>query len=227
MNTETNNTNNANNINPEENKEKLTLVEKLISLEWSAFDKVDNEGGRADCQDDYKTFSIMRKSQYLTWSEEMLQSFIADFETANKGGINLIAQKYGYMMESTAPDRYAAIKDQLMPVSEEKRAVIEQIVEIQVRFMEEFAAAYPLSAGNARSIHTAEDNLYNTSYETYLRGELMTYSDETLMLYGRFIVEKAQNGENLAKQIMNETAVLYGYVSVDDLESKLGGISWG
>ena len=49
----------------------------------------------------------------------------------------------------------------------------------------------------------------------------MTYSDETLMLYGRFVVEKAQNNENLAKQIMNETAILYGYDSVDDLEMKL------
>ena len=201
--------------------EKIRLIEKLITLEWEAFDKVDNEGGRADCQDDYKTFSIMRKSQYLAWTEEMIKSFIMDFETANEKGINLIAQKYGYMMESTAPQRFQVIKKQLMPVSEEKRAIIEQIVAIQVGFMEEFASAYPLSAGNARSIHTSEDHLYNTSYETYLRGELMTYSDETLMLYGRFVVEKAQNNENLAKQIMNETAILYGYDSVDDLEMKL------
>lgn len=206
--------------------DKETLVEKIVNLEWEAFDQVDNEGGRADCQDDFQTFSIMRKSQYQVWTEEMLHSFILDFENANKNGINLIAQKYGYMMESTAPKRFETIKNQLMPVSQEKRALIEQIVAIQVGFMEEFAAAYPLSAGNARSIHTKEDHLYNTSYETYLRGELMTYSDETLMLYGRFIVEKAQNHENQAKQIMNETAVFYGYDSVDQLEERLGEIAW-
>ena len=208
------------------NMNKETLVEKIVTLEWEAFDQVDNEGGRADCQDDFQTFSIMRKSQYQVWTQEMLQSFILDFENANKNGINLIAQKYGYMMESTAPQRFEEIKNQLMPVSQEKRALIEQIVEIQVGFMEEFAAAYPLSAGNARSIHTEDDHLYNTSYETYLRGELMTYSDETLMLYGRFIVGKAQNQENLAKQIMNETAVFYGYDSVDHLENRLKEVSW-
>ena len=147
------------------NMDKETLVEKIVSLEWEAFDQVDNEGGRADCQNDFQTFSIMRKSQYQLWSEEMLDSFIQDFENANKNGINLIAQKYGYMMESTAPEKFEAIKNQLMPVSQEKRALIEQIVEIQVGFIEEFAAAYPLSAGNARSIHTEEDHLYNTSYE--------------------------------------------------------------
>ena len=110
-------------LHTERNTEKNALIENIIALEWAAFDKVDNEGGRADCQDDFKTFSIMRKSQYRTWTKEMIQSFIEDFENANKKEINLIAQKYGYMMESTAPDRFAAIKEQLMPVSEEKRAI--------------------------------------------------------------------------------------------------------
>ncbi|MBO6014967.1 MAG: DUF4125 family protein, partial [Lachnospiraceae bacterium] len=201
---------------PAHNKERL--VDLAVQLEWEAFDKVDNLGGRADCQDDYGTFSIMRSSQYLTWTEQMLDCYIQDFMTAMQSGINPITQKYGYMMESTAPEEFAHIKDQLMPVPEEKRVIIEQIVQIQVRFMEAFAADHPLSASNARSIHTSEDNLYNTSYETYLRGELMTYSDDMLLLYGRFIADKAQKGENLAREIMNHTAVLYGYESVDDLE---------
>ena len=87
--------------------------------------------------------------------------------------------------------------------------------------MEEFAAKYPKAAGNARSIHTAEDTPFNTSYETYLRGELSTYSDMTLDLYGRFIAGLCQKGENLAKLIMTNTALLYGYESLDDLEGKL------
>ena len=44
------------------------LAEKIAELEFEAFDKVKNEGGRADCQNDWATFSIMRKSQYLTWN---------------------------------------------------------------------------------------------------------------------------------------------------------------
>ncbi|MBR1692007.1 MAG: DUF4125 family protein [Lachnospiraceae bacterium] len=204
---------------------KQRLVELAVQLEWEAFDKVENQGGRADCQDDYATFSIMRKSQYLTWTEEMLDQYVQDFMAASEAGINLITQKYGYMMESTAPEEFAKIKDQLMPVSDEKRTLIEQIVQIQVGFMEAFAVDHPLSASNARSIHTSEDSLYNTSYETYLRGELMTYSDDMLVLYGRFIAGKAQNGENLAREILNHTAVLYGYQSVDDLEEKLAKYS--
>ena len=64
------------------NEDKKLLIENIIALEWEAFDKVDNEGGRADCQDDYETFYIMRKSQYLTWNIPLLQSFLKDLKPA-------------------------------------------------------------------------------------------------------------------------------------------------
>ena len=77
---------------------KAALVEELVLLEWQAFDKVENEGGRADCLDDWNTFSILRRSQYDTWTEEMLKSYIHDFRNAGERGWNLIAEKYGRMM---------------------------------------------------------------------------------------------------------------------------------
>ncbi len=200
---------------------KEELIRKLIKLEWDAFDQVKNIGGRADCQDDWETFEIMRRSQYLTWTVPLLQSYIDDFENALSCGWNLIAEKYGRMMESTDPEGYLAIEGQLSPISDEKRAIIEEIVKIQVGWMEECAARYPKAAANARSIHTYEDNLYNTSYETYLRGEISTYSDRTLDLYGRFIASLCKEERNLAQETLGNSAVLYGYQSLDDLERKL------
>lgn len=200
---------------------KAALVSELVSLEWEAFDKVKNEGGRADCQDDWNTFSIMRKSQYYTWTEEMLKSYISDFHRANDRGWNLITEKYGRMMESTAPYKFFEMKESFPEIPEMKKEIIEEIVKIQVGWMEEFAKEYPKAASNARSIHTAEDTPYNTSYETYLRGELSTYSDETLDLYGRFIAQLCRENKNLAKMIMANTAFLYGYASLDELEEKL------
>ena len=87
--------------------------------------------------------------------------------------------------------------------------------------MEDFAKRFPKTAGNARSIHTSEDTPYNTSYETYLRGELGTYSDNTLDLYGRFIADLCLKEQNLAEMTMRNTAFLYGYSSLEDLEAKL------
>lgn len=200
---------------------KKALVDELVALEWADFDKVKNEGGRADCQDDWNTFSLMRKSQYYTWTEEMLQSYIHDFRLADQQGWNLITEKYGRMMESTAPHRFAEIKGSLPILPEEKKEIIEEIVRIQVGWMEEFAACYPKAAENARSIHTEEDTPFNTSYETYLRGELSTYSDRTLDLYGRFIAGLCREEKNLAQMIMSNTANLYGYASLEELEQKL------
>lgn len=197
------------------------LVNTLVMLEWEAFDQVKNVGGRADCQDDWNTFSIMRKSQYFAWTEEMLKSYIRDFRIANAKGWNLITEKYGRMMESNDPKGYNEIKNDLPIIPAAKKQIIEAIVEIQVAWMEAFAQDYPRSASNARSIRTEEDAPWNTSYETYLRGELGTYSDETLDLYGRFVAELLQNGGNMARIIMENTAFLYGYASLDDLEEKL------
>lgn len=199
------------------NEDKKLLIENIIALEWEAFDKVDNEGGRADCQDDYETFYIMRKSQYLTWNEPLLQSFLEDLKKAKETGWNLISEKYARMMESTCKEEYDKLKDRLPFVSEEKKAVVEQIVAIQVGFMEEFAKEYPKMAENARVIHTSEDTFFRTSYETYLRGELLTYSDETLKLYGQMIVSLARDNKNLAKMIMENTAKMYGYTDLSQI----------
>ncbi len=197
---------------------KKDLVRKIARLEFEAFDKVQNEGGRASCQNDWPTFSVMRKSQYLTWDFEMLLQYYYDFNLEYSKGHNLITEKYGRMMESTAPERYEEIKAYFPVLSDEKKAVIEQIVKIQMQMVEDFATEHPKVAGNARDLHTSEDNMFNTSYETYLRGEISTYSDKMLQLYGQFVVTKAMNGENIAYLTIENTAKLYGYKDIEAFE---------
>lgn len=181
------------------------LITHLISLEWDAFDKTRNVGGRAACQDDWPTFQLMRKSQYMTWTEEMLKSFICDFEQANINGHNLIAEKYGWMMETTSPEDFNEIKAYLPRISTEQKRIIDEIVKIQVAWMDDLSKLQPDVVENMRSIHANEDSPYNTSYETYLRGELLTYSEQTLMLYGRFIAKLAHEGKNLAQMTVDNT----------------------
>lgn len=197
------------------------LVGEIAKLEFEAFDKVHNEGGRASCQNDWPTFSIMRKSQYLTWDRQMLMQYLYDFHREYHRGHNLIEEKYGRMMESTAPERYEKIKNNFPPLAEEKKRIIEQICGMQVAWMEEFAEKHPALADNARSIHTSEDNPFNTSYETYLRGELGTYSDKMLELYGRYIVEYARQGKNPAEDIMGNSVRMYGYSGIEEAEQKI------
>lgn len=202
-----------------ENKDRL--IEEIVKLEWMEFDRVHNQGGRASCQDDLITFTIMRKSQYLTWTEDMLHEYLWHLDDSFKKGRNLIEEKYGRMMESTAPDEYARIKDSFPVLTEKRCQIMEEIIKIQVAWMEEFAKDYPKMAGNARSIHTYEDTPFNTSYETYLRGELGTYSEEMMSLYGQFIVKLVKDNKNLAYLTMENTAKLYGYESLEKAEQQL------
>lgn len=197
-------------------------IDSIINLEWKQFDQVQNHGGRASCQDDWETFSIMRKSQYMAWTDELLESYYKDLTEAEDKGWNLITEKYARMMESTAPEEYEVLKDKLPSRTVERLALQEEIIKIQVRWVEEFAKKYPNVSGNGRNIYTEEDNLYNTSYETYLRGEIGIYSEKTIALYRQFIYNLQAEGKNLAQCIIENTVKQYGYKDLDDTEKNLG-----
>lgn len=197
------------------------LSERIARLEFTAFDKVKNEGGRASCQNNWPTFSIMRRSQYLLWNKEMLMQYLYDFTREYNLGHNLITEKYGRMMQSTAPEKYEELKMHFPEISDAKQAVIEQIVTVQMQMAESFAKVHPKVAGNARNLHTFEDEMFDTSYETYLRGEISTYSDKMLQLYGRFVAETARDGGNIAYMTIENTARLYGFKNLEEFEAKV------
>lgn len=204
-----------------EAKEEMNpIIEQIVEMEWEMFQNVRNTGGRAACQDDFETFDVMRKSQFLTWDLPLLESYWQDLQEGKAQGRNLVMEKYAYMMESTAPKEYEAIATGLPKISEEKQAMVEQIVAIQVGWREEFAEKYPHLSGQARIIHTSEDTQYDISFETYLRGELKTYSMQTLVLYGRRIVAFVQEQKNMTEEIMRYTTAFYGYKTLEDAEIK-------
>ena len=207
-------------VKTESSDVKEALIRNIMALEWKQFDRVHNEGGRAACQDDYETFKIMRLSQYMTWPPDLLSSFCDDLQKAEKKGWNLITEKYGRMMQNTAPDRYKQIENKLPEISDERHRLQETIILIQVGWMEHFANEFPAISGGSRKIHSYEDSLYETSYETYLRGEISTYSEDTFLQYVQFITEAMKSGRNIAREIMENTVVLYGYKSLDDAEQK-------
>lgn len=192
------------------------LIKKVVDLEWEEFQCVKNEGGRASCQDDWKAFEISRSCQFMAWRKELLESYFKDLTTAKKEGWNLLTEKYARMMESTSPKQYEELKGVLPYISPEKKKMMEDIIRVQVLWAEKYAAQYPHVAGRGRSIHTSEDNLYNTSIETYLRGELATYSEETIKLYYDYVKQLESIGKNLSIMIMENTISAYGY----DLKNK-------
>ena len=89
---------------------KQEKIEKLIQMEWEDFQKVNNEGGRASCQDDPETFFIMRRSHFAPWTEELIDCVQADMDRAHEQGRNLVMEKYAWMMASTAPEQFKKLQ---------------------------------------------------------------------------------------------------------------------
>ena len=69
----------------------------------------------------------------------MLASYYDDLLQAEEKGWNLIMEKYARMMESTAWEQYQELKKDLPERSEKRLAIQEEIIKIQVGWMEEFA----------------------------------------------------------------------------------------
>ena len=194
----------------------LTL--RIADVEWILFDRTRNRGGRADCQNNPETFRIMRTSQMEAWSPELRESWLQDLRTALRAGRNPFAEKYGYMMERTAPAEFAEIRDRLPERTAEKMEIVDRICAVQTAWQQEMALAYPALAGRGRPISRREDRPGVTSFETYLWGELSTYSIGTLILYEQHIRMLFQQGRSLNQEILLNTVRQYGYPDLETAE---------
>ena len=198
----------------------MDLVEEVIRREWDQFQRTENEGGRASCQGNWPMFHQMRASQFMTWPEDLLRSYLDDLDEANRVGRNLVTEKYARMMASTAPDEYRERIEPFIPrLSDERIARQERVIAVQVAWARDFRGHYPRLGAAMRVLTTAEDTPEDTSFETYLRGELGTYSDRTMALYEAMVENLQAAGRNLTEQTVANTVRLGGFADLEEAES--------
>ncbi len=201
--------------------ERENLIFKIAKLEWEMFQTVYNTNGRASCQDDPDTFFRMRMSQWMVYSDEVLDSFLEDCEIAMKNGRNLIFEKYARMMQTTYPVEYQELKDYLPDLDENSREQINEIVCIHLQWDQEMNREYPNIRKNGRAMTTDQDSIQNgSSMESYLRAELSSVSPKTLALLLVETKRANENGDNLLKQIITNETAFYGFASLEEAESQ-------
>lgn len=194
------------------------LIKSIVREEWEQFQRVQNQGGRAPCQDDYRTFAIMRASQFSTWNEELCASYLCDLQEARVQGRNLLTEKYAYMMRNTDPAGFENIKHLLPTVPQEKTGMINAITAAQLKWQSEYVSMYPRFSAGSRPTDSVSDSLYGTSFETYLRGELATYSVRTLALYLAHVQRLEAERRNMTIENLECTARMYGFSSLEEME---------
>ena len=146
-------------------KDEKELLEEILEIELEMFLSVKAKGNPS-CQEDPESFRVHRGAQFRVWSERTQESYLGDLKKAREEGINLMTLKYA-RMEGLIPRRNT-------------NPLIDDIAVLQYTWQMQMFEKYPHMMAGARDLSSTDDTEYRTSFETYLKGELETYSDETL-----------------------------------------------
>ncbi len=179
----------------EQQDKKEDLIGKIIAIELEMFQNVKSRG-HAACQELPKTFRMMRWMAHSVLGEDTLASYLDDLEKAREAGRNLMTEKYA-RMEGLIPS---------LKQDPEVLGILEKITRIEESWLEEFSRRYPEIVKGG-----------GTGFGNYLRCELETYSDRTLHLYLRDVIEARQEGINHAEKSYENLFRKLGYESLDEV----------
>jgi len=182
------------------------LISQIVELELTMFLSVPTSHIYR-CQEDANNFRLHRRAQFAAWSVSTLESYLIDLQSAKNDGRNLMTAKYARM-------------DNLLPCQNTCH-LIDIIIDLALAGQKEFVVSYPNLMRRGRPLVTEDDSAGLTSFETYLRGELETYSEKTLEHLHDDILILNQSGSSLSEAIYKELALQWGFHSLEELETHL------
>ncbi len=183
--------------------EKLEIIDEIIQRELVMFLSVSSVA-QSPCQQHPEQFELHRRAQFSCWSKETLASYLQDLTKAWETGANLMTLKYARM-------------DNLIPPLN-TNPLMDTILGHQCAWQQSMIEKYPGIMTGGRPLSRKEDSEMMTSFETYLRGELETYSDSTLALLNKDILDKHAQGISMAEEIYTWLVKEMGYGSLDEAE---------
>ena len=186
--------------------EKENIIEAILEIELPMFLNV-NSSKTSGCQEDPQGFRLHRHSQFAPWSRETLESYLDDLRAAKNAGQNLMREKYARM--------------QGLIGNKNSHPVIDEILKLTVEWQKEMFRKYPALMSGARPLTGEEEAEEVTSFETYERGEMETYSVRTLELLHADMVRLKERGANWSEEIYESLVRGGGYPSLAEAERRL------
>jgi len=182
------------------------VIEKILAIEIEMFLSVPS-ANPSTCQQYPESFKVHRRAQFSPWSLPTLESYLRDLENARSAGINLMTQKYARMDNLVAPLN--------------GNPLIDVITTSYCALQRAMKEKYPGILSQGRPLSSAEDSDSMTSFETYARGELETYSDATLALLHKDIQGKLAQGISPTEEVYECLVRQLGYSSLEDAEKSV------
>lgn len=170
------------------------LIAQIIDLEWEMFRTV-NAAEPASCQQNPKTFRLMRWMSHSVHGEELLRSLLADLGRARDEERNMMTEKYARMENRIPPLKDVSVL-----------AMIHEIADIEDRWMTPLREGYPLTF-----------QAQGAGFHHYTVCELETYSEATIEAYYREIQEALERGDNLLEK---RYCKLFGRLGYDSLQQR-------
>jgi hypothetical protein len=186
--------------------EKDRIIDAILEMELQMFLTV-NPQPTSSCQEYPESFKLHRRAQFHPWSEEALGSYLDDLHQAKERGDNLIRRKYARMQGLLPP----AAGD----------PVLEDILRLKLDWQLTMFRDYPAVMSGARPLTDESARAQMTSFETYARGELETYSARTLTLLHRDLLALQARGESLSEKVYDYLVRASGYASLEAAERRL------
>ncbi len=174
-------------------EKKWEIIDEIIAAELDMFLKV--RASNADenrCQEDPKTFKLMRWMSHSVLSLETLESYRDDLMEAKEQGRNMMTEKY-------------ALMDNLLPHPEEGKELIDNIASHEIDWIRELKDKYPT---------VIQDNI--PQFVNYMICEYETYSVKTLKLLDADVKKAADKKKNLTEMRYNNLFKRLGYSSIAD-----------
>ena len=197
------------------------LIKEIIDREWEMFSVLKNTGGVAECQNNKPEFIIMRSGQWDNLPDKILESYKQDLIEAKKAGRNLLEEKYIRMMEYSAPSEFDGVKHLLPNISNGSLTLIKQIEKIYLDWGDEFENKFPKFSKLCRPLRSSGDIPERASVQTYLIGELSSYSTRTVLFYFDYVTQCVKEGKNLIYTTHSDVVKQKGFNSIEEVEAAL------
>ncbi len=197
------------------------LIKEIIDREWEMFSVLKNTGGIAECQNNKPEFLIMRSGQWDNLPDKILESYKQDLIDAKEFGRNLLEEKYIRMMEYSAPSEFEGVKHLLPDISNGSLTLIKQIEKIYLNWGDEFESKFPKFSKLCRPLRSSGDIPERASVQTYLIGELSSYSTRTVLFYYDYVKQCVEKGINLIYVTHTDVVKKKGFNSIEEVESAL------
>ena len=186
--------------------EKDQIIDAILEIELQMFLTV-NPQPTSSCQEHPESFKLHRRAQFHPWSEEALGSYLDDLHQAKDRGDNLMRRKYARM--------------QGLIGSENTNPLVDEIVRLKMDWQRAMFRDYPAVMSGARPLTDEGTQTQMTSFETYARGELETYSERTLTLLHRDLLAMQARGESLSEKVYDYLVRASGHASLAEAEKKI------